>query len=185
MEKGCFQGTILNLIRFKDNQLSYFPDFCSVNATLKTLTLGNNQISSVSEKDISCLKILETLGLNGNPMLFLPDVSQLFPSLVTLSVRRIQFTCCAAIAWMKDIDIVNIDDAPCNWPPSLNGTDWSTISNGTLRGLSCGEYWILAQGLYITCYNISTSSDTSVTLTNKTRYPLFHLWINEVTGTKN
>ena len=104
IEKGCFKGTNLSRIEVADNFLLSFPDFSEIRATLKRIDVDRNRISSILAEEIDFLSALTYLDLEGNPITYIPDLTQLLPMVNTLDMTYMRFPCCSTMAWLKDLN---------------------------------------------------------------------------------
>ena len=140
VEYGSFKGTSLEYVRLISNKLTTIPDFREVRTTLERILIGSNLIRTVAVQNVNYLTNLKTLGLNGNRLSSLHDMSQIFPNL-RLHVQRCLFHCCYEMTWMKDFPRLQIDTAPCLTPSYMVGMPWSNISEAQLQNVSCpGEF---------------------------------------------
>ncbi|ELU16899.1 hypothetical protein CAPTEDRAFT_195130 [Capitella teleta] len=141
VERGCFKGTVLKLINFYDNQLTIFPDFYEVKNTLTMVSLAQNRITKISINEINYLTKLAKLYLSNNPLVQLPELTNLCPSLDLLYLIDIELECCQSTVWLKRIPdtlYVRMNEQPCSTPSKWNQTNWNDLTEDMLLQQPCG-----------------------------------------------
>ncbi|ELU03467.1 hypothetical protein CAPTEDRAFT_192365 [Capitella teleta] len=140
IEDGCFRGTVLKTFSINNNQLTTISDFSEVKNTMEKLKMTNNLIAKISSDEISYLSNLNTLMLNENPLVQLPDVTKFLPSLTNLDIQNTNLECCCPMIWLKrkpDSLVVEMDSEPCFNPPKWTTTPWDQISEAMLLQQEC------------------------------------------------
>ncbi|ELU01439.1 hypothetical protein CAPTEDRAFT_206788 [Capitella teleta] len=140
VEYGCFKGTALRQIVLGWNLLTVFPDFREVKDTLEYIDLVNNKIPKISRTELDYLTKISGIQLNNNPLVQVPQLTRLLPTLNKLSVYGIELDCCSLTIWLKrkpnTLDL-GMNIRPCSYPSTWNATKWESITEGMLLQNTC------------------------------------------------
>ncbi|ELU14332.1 hypothetical protein CAPTEDRAFT_187142 [Capitella teleta] len=142
IERGCFKGTALRDISFRDNLLTAFPDFSEVKDTLDAIYLKYNKIQKISRTEVDYLTKISSIDLSYNPLTQLPQLTLFHPSLIWLDLNEIELECCWITIWLKrkpDTLTVELDSAPCSHPSKWEVINWENINEEMLLQHTCGE----------------------------------------------
>ncbi|ELU17720.1 hypothetical protein CAPTEDRAFT_217863 [Capitella teleta] len=142
VERGCFKGTALREISFVQNRLTVFPDFREVKETLGIVLLDQNNIGKISRAEMDFLTRLSHIALSDNPLVQLPPLTRLLPSLTDLKLRNIELKCCSCEIWLKvkpNTLTLDLNSEPCTHPSKWNMTKWENITEDMLLQQTCGE----------------------------------------------
>eukprot|EP00914_Ancora_sagittata_P018372 GHVO01036317.1.p1 GENE.GHVO01036317.1~~GHVO01036317.1.p1 ORF type:complete len:233 (-),score=17.99 GHVO01036317.1:98-796(-) len=140
IERGCFKGTKLTQMFLSSSLLSTIPDFREVSGTLIKLDLGYNQIAKITPDDVNYLTELNILVLRFNPLVSLPDLQVILPSLSSLVIEGVALACCCNIAWLKrtpPIADLQIDTNPCISPSKWTNSTLQEITEEMMLNQPC------------------------------------------------
>jgi Leucine-rich repeat (LRR) protein len=98
---GVVNGTIIDHLALKENQLTEAPDLSCVASTMREVDLSKNKINYVDYGSLQKLERLELLDLRDNQLTILSEVSGICDFLSTRSY--IQFADCFMVARFSDI----------------------------------------------------------------------------------
>lgn len=129
----------LFFLTMSHNRLTRFPDLRFLLNSLTIAYFNQNDISMTGNDDwfidlISGMKMLTTIGLEGNRLTSFPDIYHGVKNLTVqqLYLRDNPLVCDCSIAWFKDAEggnlNIRLDDKPCSAPSDLVDVDWASIT---------------------------------------------------------
>ena len=115
---SSINGTLNNLHNLKslllsNNEFTSFPNLTAVGATLITLDLRLNQITTIANGDTAGLHVIQRLYISMNGLITFPDLSPIGSTLKFLYVSRNDFTTINKVL-LEDLVVISMIDISSN-----------------------------------------------------------------------
>lgn len=137
--ENAFKGLQLEKISCGSNSVTTISPFTIVGSTLINLGLYGNEIKFIPRKMIAKFRVLKLLNLSKNPLLQIPDFSEIsldrLPEF-TVKLLNISLECCPTAAILKQMKKGFLDDFLCS-NTDLESMSWSNITTNQLKDLHC------------------------------------------------
>lgn len=135
----AFKGLPLEEIYIGGNLLTTISPFTILGSTLRILGIRYNQITFIPKMTIAKLKKLVELLLTGNPLLQIPDFSEVSDEQLTvfnLEIFDLKVECCSLAATLKLMNHQNLSQSLCS-NSDLASMSWSNITTEQLDNIRC------------------------------------------------